>query len=71
MIYIFLFFNYFSLQSFFEELEDMKYALQQSTKLNNEYERILKQICKQTGLNYKQYCQQQQQRQHRQHSTPN
>ena len=50
----------------------MKYAFQQSTKLNQEYERILKQICKQTGLNYKQYCQHRLQKQHqRQHSTPN
>lgn len=40
------------MQSFFDELEDMKYALQQSTKLNHEYENILKRLCKQNGLNY-------------------
>ncbi|XP_066920617.1 centrosomal protein of 290 kDa-like isoform X2 [Clytia hemisphaerica] len=38
---------------FFEELEDMKYALHQSNKLNHQYERTLKKLCKQTGMNYK------------------
>jgi len=39
-------------ESFFEEIEDMKYALQQSAKLNTEYERALRRLCKQYGLNY-------------------
>lgn len=37
---------------FFEEIEDMKYALQQSAKLNVEYEKALRRLCKQFGLNY-------------------
>ncbi|XP_065676373.1 centrosomal protein of 290 kDa isoform X2 [Hydra vulgaris] len=37
---------------FFEEIEDMKYALQQSSKLNSQYELVLKRLCKQFGLNY-------------------
>jgi len=56
-------------KSFFEELEDMKYALQQSIQLNQEYERALKRICKQTGLNYKRALHQQQD--DKRHSTPN
>eukprot|EP00111_Clytia_hemisphaerica_P024719 TCONS_00072855-protein len=38
---------------FFEELEDMKYALHQSNRLNHQYERTLKKLCKQTGMNFK------------------
>lgn len=38
--------------TFFDEIEDMKYALQQSAKLNTEYERALRRLCKQFGLNY-------------------
>ncbi|KAI0225002.1 hypothetical protein LSAT2_024060 [Lamellibrachia satsuma] len=37
---------------FFEEVEDMKYALQQSARLNKEYEKLLKRLCKQFGLPY-------------------
>ncbi|XP_047128926.1 centrosomal protein of 290 kDa isoform X1 [Hydra vulgaris] len=37
---------------FFEEIEDMKYALQQSSKLNSHYELVLKRLCKQFGLHY-------------------
>lgn len=39
-------------ESFFDEIEDMKYALQQSAKLNTEYERALRRLCKQYGMNY-------------------
>lgn len=38
--------------SFFEEIEDLKYALKQSAKLNTEYEKALRRICKQFGLDY-------------------
>lgn len=38
--------------SFFEEIEDLKYALQQSAKLNTEYEKAIKRLCKQFGVNY-------------------
>lgn len=44
----------------------MKYALQQSTKLNQQYERVLKHVCKQQGLNYERTLQY-----HHRHSTPN
>lgn len=37
---------------FFEEIEDMKYALQQSARLNKEYEKLLKRLCNQFGLPY-------------------
>ncbi|XP_072013619.1 uncharacterized protein [Amphiura filiformis] len=37
-------------EGFFEEIEDLKYALQQSAKLNKEYEKTLKKICKQYGV---------------------
>ena len=30
----------------------MKYALKQSAKLNTEYEKAMRRICKQFGLNY-------------------
>ena len=43
---------FISLQGFFEEVEDMKYALQQSARLNKEYEKLLKRLCKQFGLPY-------------------
>lgn len=38
--------------SFFEEIEDMKYALQQSSKLNVQYEQVIKKLCKQYGVSY-------------------
>merc|ERR1719397_1088238 len=38
--------------TFFDELEDMKYALQQSAKLNTGYERALKRVCKRFGINF-------------------
>jgi len=38
--------------SFFEEIEDMKYALQQSSKLNVQYEQMIKKLCKQYGVSY-------------------
>ncbi|KAK2185982.1 hypothetical protein NP493_215g03019 [Ridgeia piscesae] len=37
---------------FFEEIEDMKYALQQSARLNKEYEKLLRRLCNQFGLPY-------------------
>jgi len=40
------------MQSFFEEIEDLKFALQQSTLLNKEYENVLRQMCAQFGLPY-------------------
>jgi len=42
----------FVLQGFFEEIEDLKYALQQSAQLNKEYEKALRRICLQFGLPY-------------------
>jgi len=42
----------FVLQGFFEEIEDMKYALQQSARLNKEYEKLLRRLCNQFGLPY-------------------
>ena len=41
------------LQGFFEEVEDMKYALQKSARLNTEYEKALKKMCKQFGVQFK------------------
>ena len=38
--------------SFFEEIEDLKYALHQSSKLNKQYEKALKKVCSQFGLDY-------------------
>lgn len=38
------------LQGFFEEIEDLKYALQQSAKLNTAYEAALKKLCQQFGI---------------------
>jgi len=37
-------------KGFFEELEDLKYALQQSARLNSAYEKALRQLCSQTGV---------------------
>ncbi|ELT96192.1 hypothetical protein CAPTEDRAFT_185988 [Capitella teleta] len=39
-----------SFRGFFEEVEDIKFALQQSTKLNEEYEKCLKKICCRFGV---------------------
>ena len=38
------------LQGFFEEIEDLKYALQQAARLNSAYEKALKQLCSQCGV---------------------
>ncbi|XP_064642647.1 centrosomal protein of 290 kDa-like [Lineus longissimus] len=37
-------------KGFFDEVEDLKYGLQQSAKLNQEYEKSLKKICSQFGV---------------------
>ncbi|KFP85843.1 hypothetical protein N311_02758 [Apaloderma vittatum] len=39
-------------EDFFEEIEDLKHAVQESVKLNNEYEKCLKQISVIYGLPY-------------------
>lgn len=38
--------------SFFEEIEDLKFALQQSAQLNKQYETVLRLTCSQFGLPY-------------------
>jgi len=37
-------------RGFFEEIEDLKYALQQAARLNSAYEKALKQLCSQSGV---------------------
>ncbi|XP_071959690.1 uncharacterized protein [Antedon mediterranea] len=37
-------------EGFFEEIEDLKFALQESAKLNKEYEKALEKICTQFGV---------------------
>lgn len=37
---------------FFEEIEDIKFALQQSAKLNKEYEQTLRRMCTKFGIPY-------------------
>lgn len=37
---------------FFEEIEDLKFALQQSALLNKEYEKVLRQMCLRFGIPY-------------------
>ncbi|XP_043543681.1 centrosomal protein of 290 kDa-like isoform X1 [Chiloscyllium plagiosum] len=37
-------------KGFFEEIEDLKYALQESAKLNKEYEKCLRAMCEKCGL---------------------
>ena len=39
-------------KNFFEEVEDLKYALQESAKLNKIYEKTLQGVCKRNKLNY-------------------
>jgi len=39
-------------QGFFEEIEDIKYALQQAAKLNKVYEKTLRKMCMQFGVPY-------------------
>lgn len=39
-------------QGFFEEIEDLKFALQQSALLNKEYEKVLRQMCQRFGIPY-------------------
>ena len=39
-------------QGFFEEIEDLKYALQQAARLNTAYEKALKKLCSQSGMPY-------------------
>ncbi|XP_013381384.1 centrosomal protein of 290 kDa [Lingula anatina] len=38
--------------SFFEEIEDLKYTLQESTKLNKQYEKSLRTLCSRFGVPY-------------------
>nr|XP_005996249.1 PREDICTED: centrosomal protein of 290 kDa-like isoform X4 [Latimeria chalumnae] len=42
-------------KGFFEEIEDVKYALQESAKLNKQYERYLQQICTVYGLPFSEF----------------
>ncbi|XP_050398529.1 centrosomal protein of 290 kDa [Patella vulgata] len=37
-------------KGFFDEVEDIKYALQQSAKLNQEYDKLLRKMCKKYGV---------------------
>lgn len=39
-------------RGFFEEIEDLKYALQQAARLNSAYEKALRQLCSQCGMPY-------------------
>ncbi|PFX25206.1 centrosomal protein of 290 kDa-like [Stylophora pistillata] len=39
-------------RGFFEEVEDLKYALQQAARLNSAYEKALRQLCSQYGLSF-------------------
>ena len=39
-------------QGFFEEIEDLKFALKQSNLLNKEYEKSLRKMCVQFGIPY-------------------
>ncbi|XP_068698607.1 centrosomal protein of 290 kDa-like [Montipora foliosa] len=39
-------------KGFFEEIEDLKYALQQAARLNSAYEKALRQLCSQCGMPY-------------------
>ena len=41
-----------SFQGFFDEVEDLKFALHQSRLLNQEYEKSLRRLCKQFGVPY-------------------
>ena len=47
---MFLFFLLLLFKGFFDEIEDLKYALQQSAKLIKEYEMTIKKMCKQFGV---------------------
>ncbi|WAR03997.1 hypothetical protein MAR_010555 [Mya arenaria] len=44
--------NVMFLYGFFEEIEDIKFALQQSAKLNKVYEKTLRKLCMQFGVPY-------------------
>lgn len=37
-------------QDFFDEIEDLKYALQEAMNLNNQYEKVLKQLHSTYGI---------------------
>ncbi|CAF1438536.1 unnamed protein product [Rotaria sordida] len=39
-------------ENFFEELEDLKYALQQANNLNREYEKTIRMLCDRLGIPY-------------------
>lgn len=39
-------------KDFFDEIEDLKYALQEAMKLNNQYEKLLKQLHLTYGINF-------------------
>ena len=39
-------------KNFFDEIEDLKYALQESAKLNKIYEKTLQNVCKKTKVDY-------------------
>ena len=56
------------LQGFFEEVEDLKYALQQAARLNSAYEKALKQLCSQYGLSFPKITTTAPTKRHRKHS---
>nr|KAG5708008.1 hypothetical protein BaRGS_025146 [Batillaria attramentaria] len=39
-------------KGFFDEVEDLKFALQQSTTLNKAFEQVLRKLCRQFGVSY-------------------
>ena len=41
-------------KDFFDEIEDLKYALQESARMNKIYERTLERVCRKSGVDYQQ-----------------
>lgn len=41
-------------KEFFDEIEDLKYALQESARMNRIYERTLERVCRKSGVDYQQ-----------------
>ena len=41
-----------TMKGFFDEVEDLKYALHKSANLNIEYEKVLKSLCKKFDVEY-------------------
>ena len=39
-------------KNFFDEIEDLKYALQESAKLNKIYEKTLQSVCRKSKVDY-------------------